>query len=189
MLFAKDEFSSRAEQTTRVFPGGTSPHVTAGAKALKAALPEIRPDSAYHYVSRAKWSMHDLLQYLLSFTGPADVYFTTWNITMGPATLLMELKRAGLIRSLHAVVDSRVKVNAPEAHQILMMNADSLKLAKVHAKVMVIHNEFHSAVVVSSQNFTNTKRIEAGVIDTREQTALSHLEWLKPLFTEGNGTI
>lgn len=190
MLFAKGDLASKSESTTRVFPGGDSAQLTAGAKSLKQFFPEINPDSVYHYVSRARWSMHDLLRHLLGFTGPADVYFTTWSITMGPATMLLELKRAGLIRSLHAIVDSRIKVNAPEAHQVLAMNADSLKLAKLHAKVLVIHNEFNSATVVSSQNFTNTKRIEAGVIDTHEATALAHIEWIKPLFTEtGHGTL
>jgi hypothetical protein len=97
---------------------------------------------------------------------------------MEPANEIVSLKRAGLIDNLYAIVDSRVKHNAPEAYQMLMLNATQLKLAKIHAKVMIVLNNEFSFSVVSSQNFTNVKRIEAGTIDPNRNTALEHIEWI-----------
>jgi hypothetical protein len=189
MLFKYADLTKDLDSISKVFQGKGNAQLSKGASSLKKFMPEIKQDHVYHYVTRARWSMHDLLGHLLSFTGPADVYFTTWSITMGPASQIMELKKAGLIRDLYAIIDSRVKTNSPEAHQFLMMNCKALKLAKIHAKVLVIKNEFNCASVLSSQNFTNVKRIEAGTIDTHEQIALQHIEWIKSKINEPDARI
>ena len=178
MLFKSDDLNKDIDGITKVFQSSGKPTLTKGATSLKKFFPDVKQDQIYHYVTRARWSMHDLLAYLLKFTGPSDVYFTTWSITMEPASQIMELKKAGLIQNLYAIIDSRVKTNSPEAHQFLMMNCKALKLAKIHAKVLVIKNEFNCASVLSSQNFTNVKRIETGTIDTHMEIAEQHIEWI-----------
>jgi hypothetical protein len=179
MLFRSDEIKPDTDQITRTISTNGNASISVASDNLKKHLPLIEPGKIYHYVTSARWSMHDLLEHLLTFTGPSDVYFTTWAITNIPAQRLVKLKQLGAIKTLHAIVDSRVKVNAPQAFQLLMMNADSLKLVKLHAKVMVIQNDTFCATVISSQNFTNCKRIEAGIIDTNAHIAESHIQWIK----------
>jgi hypothetical protein len=179
MLFLSDDLKLDADQITRTISTSGNAIVSVGSENLKKHLPLLEPCKIYHYVTSARWSMHDLLEHLLTFTGPADVYFTTWSITMVPAQRLVKLKQLGAIKTLHAIVDSRVKVNAPQAFQLLMMNTESLKLVKLHAKVLVIKNDSFCATVISSQNFTNVKRVETGVIDTNPHVADFHSQWIK----------
>jgi hypothetical protein len=184
MLFKNDEIEQKQDEITAIFEGSTHSFIRSGGMSLKKFLPVIDLHKVTHYVTRARWSMHDLLRHLLSVSGPSDVYFTTWSITMEPASEIVSLKKAGMINNLNAIVDSRVKHNAPEAYQMLMLNATRLKLAKIHAKVMIVINNDFSFSVVSSQNFTNVKRIEAGIIDPNRNAALEHVEWIQKKINE-----
>lgn len=179
MLFSADNIRRESDNVSRIIPGGkTSDGVSSGK--MKEFLPELQHDHSYHYVNKARWSTHDLLQYyLLPLTGPAKVWMTTWSITTGPATILVDLLRTGLITDLSAIISSRLRVTCPNALQMLMLSEARIALAELHAKVLVIQNDTWSISVVGSQNWSNIKRIEAGVIDTSAQVAAGHIQWIE----------
>ncbi len=178
MLLKSDELHQASDSVTSVFLGGSTEQIFIE-NSLKEFISELKPETSQHYVNNKRWSTHDLLRFLLKKTGPADVWFTTWSITTAPASILIELKRSGYIKQLTAIVSNRIKVNCPEALQLLTLNSTRLALAEIHAKVMIIKNESWSITVVGSQNWSKIKRIEAGVIDTSSSAANSHISWIE----------
>jgi hypothetical protein len=153
--------------------------MNAGFRVLNKHFPNgIEQNKSYMYVTRARWSMHDILKFLLSFTGKADVWITTWSITIKPATEIVQLIRQGLIQSLSCILDSRIRINAPDALQMLNANANHVHMGKIHAKTIVIKNKEWGISVTSSQNFTNVKRIEKGIIICTQECADFDINWI-----------
>ena len=133
-------------------------------KVLKQHIGALEPGQQYLYLTGGKWSNHQLLQYMLEKTGPADVYATTWTITEAPVRIMQELMASGAIRSLTLLTDHRIKSRAPGAWQLMQSLNATVHLSKCHAKVTVAIGAEHAMVAVNSQNMTNNPRIEAGTV-------------------------
>jgi hypothetical protein len=144
--------------------GPTSFAVCPTRKILKEHIKELEPGDTYVYFTGGKWSNHHLLQYLLERTGPADVLLTTWTITEEPVRVMGKLLEGGQIRTLTMLTDDRIRSRCAQAWQLMQTLPATIHLSKCHAKVTVLVNEHHAILVVSSQNFTNNPRIEAGTI-------------------------
>ena len=133
-------------------------------KVLKEHIGNLEPGHTWLYLTGGKWSNHQLLQFLLEKTGPADVYATTWTITEAPVRVMQQLLDGGQMRSLTLLTDHRIKSRAPQAWQLMQSLPAKVHLSKCHAKVTIAIGDVHGIVVVNSQNMTNNPRIEAGAI-------------------------
>ena len=133
-------------------------------KVLQEHIAALQPGDTYVYFTGGKWSNHHLLQHLLEQSGPADVLLTTWTITEAPVRVMQELLANGTIRSLTMLTDDRIRSRCAQAWQLMQTLPATVHLSKCHAKVTVVLNETHGFLVVSSQNFTNNPRIEAGTV-------------------------
>lgn len=154
---------------------------------LSQVIGKLEPEQNTHFVSRGEWSMHDLLEFVLGQTGPADIYLTTWALTEEPVRKLFFMKEAGLIKNLYCLVDYRLQVRKPEPLQLLKNMTDHIEFTQCHAKVTVIENEDWQVSVMGSANYTKNPRIEAGILSTLSQVAAFHKEWIKSL-THGTHT-
>jgi hypothetical protein len=54
-----------------------------------------------------------------------------------------------------------------------------LKLAKLHAKVCLLHNDQWQVVVLGSANLTRNPKTEVGIIDTHPQSFQFHHKWMQ----------
>jgi hypothetical protein len=132
---------------------------------LKKYIGEIHKDRAIHFITSGRFSMHDLLLYVLKQTGPADVLISTWSISELAIRQIVQKHTEGTIRSIRFLIDPRVKVRNPKPLQMLVANFnDDLKLKACHAKVTLIENESWNISIVGSANYTQNPRIERGVI-------------------------
>jgi hypothetical protein len=145
---------------------------------LNDVFPSIKNGESIHYVSMGEWSSHDLLLHLLEKTGPADVIMCTWSVSENAIRQMLKKMETGLIKSLKAVLDWRVKVRRPEALNFLKYNIADIRLTSCHAKVTVIKNEKWNIAIVTSANYTNNPRIEAGVVCCEKSVADFHSDWL-----------
>lgn len=145
---------------------------------LAELLPELQIDTTYHLPSRGDWSLHELLTYLLQLTGPAGVHLVSWGITENPLRQVLNMLQAGTITELHALFDSRVKLQCPNAYQLAMASGCRLRLAKCHAKLMVLTNDAWGITVSTSANLTVNERLEYYVISTHRQVADFNRNWL-----------
>jgi hypothetical protein len=130
---------------------------------LKKYIGEIPKDKMIHFVTNGRWSMHDLLVYILKQTGPADVLVSTWSISELAIRTIVQKYDEGLILSIAFLADPRIKVRNPKPLQMLSANFHH-KLKADHAKVTTIENDSWNISIVGSANFTNNPRIERGII-------------------------
>ncbi|SFC95145.1 hypothetical protein SAMN05421780_1146 [Flexibacter flexilis DSM 6793] len=133
---------------------------------LKQVIGQLAQNEVIPFATHGKWSSHELLRYLLQFTGPASVSLTTWAITEEPLRMIHKLIEEGQITEFNCVFDYRTEKRKPEALQFAQCIVSRVKLTHCHAKILVVQNDHWQVTVVSSANFTNNPRLEAGTIFT-----------------------
>jgi hypothetical protein len=145
---------------------------------LPIIIESLQPNQAIQYCTGGRWSMHDMVRFLLLKSGPAKVWMTTWTITEEPMRILLDLIKTGYISELSAVLDYRIEKRKPEAFQLASNIITRIKLTKCHAKVCVIKNDQWNITIVGSANFSKNPRIEAGVLFTDQESADFHIQWI-----------
>jgi hypothetical protein len=144
---------------------------------LQVLIGDLVQNETIHIPSMSSWSMHHVLAYVLSKTGPADVWITSWSITEEPIALIVEHLERGVIKSLRALFSERVEAMNPAAHAMARFNLQ-VKLAKIHAKTIVVMNDTWGVSVKGSANFTRNPRIENYVISTHREVAEGDRAWI-----------
>lgn len=150
------------------------------------SFPELNNGESIAYMSAGRWSAHDLLFYLLSITGPAKVYFTTWAINEIAARLLAKAKETGLISELYFVLDRRIEIRNPNVLQLVKAISDKYIFIDCHAKNFVIENDKWIITNIGSANMSNNKRIESGVILTDRETGNQFKQLIIDLISKKN---
>jgi hypothetical protein len=185
-LFSTQELARPAPASDPMRPGavqlGLMPTLyllSKGRKALRLHVGQLERDQVVHYATGGRWSAHELLQFVLERTGPAQVSISTWTVTEAPVRALLALREAGLITSLDLLFDHRIKTRCPKAFQLVDALGARVHLAKCHAKVTVVENAEWAVTVLSSQNYTRNPRIETGVIFTDRASAAFHRSWME----------
>lgn len=145
---------------------------------IKEVFGGFNIDHTYKFFSDGAWSMHHLVQYFLECIGPSEVVISTWTLTENPARILLNLKEAGLITSLHALFDYRIQDRSPKSYQLIESLADGILLTKCHAKVATLVNDQYGVSIVGSANFSKNKRLEAGTVFTNRADSLFDRNWI-----------
>jgi hypothetical protein len=148
---------------------------------LSTAIGNITPATHQYFVTNGRWSAHDLLFYILEQTGPAKVFMSTWALSEKAVRLFLDGIKSGIIQELNAVFDRRLKIRKAEVMQLAESVCSKIVLIDCHAKVFVVKNDAWTVTVVGSANFTNNKRIEAGVICTVTRVGNRQIEWISKL--------
>lgn len=145
---------------------------------LSACIGELQQGQIIHFVTYGKWSMHQLIIYLLKQIGPANLYMTSWSMTEQPLRALLNLKLNGILIDAKCILSDRLIERTPKVYDLAQNVFSQLKLIKLHAKVSVLENDNWQVVVVGSANYTSNPRVEAGVIDATGGSAMFHKEWI-----------
>jgi len=136
---------------------------------LSKHLGKIENGKFYQFYSYGRFSMHDIIIYLLKQIGPCNILCGTWSIAQESINQLVRLKNRNEILSLCFVLDPRVKVTKAKPLQMIMANFPFV-FSPWHAKVTVMENEIWNVSIVSSQNMTKNPKIERGCIFTDKET-------------------
>lgn len=132
-----------------------------------------------HFTTGGRWSAHNLLHYLIGFTGPVNVWMSTYTISEDAVRLLSIMLDAGSILELHALIDKRFDGRNPRAMQFAKQRFNSLKLRDCHAKVTVLFNNEWAISMVGSANYSNNPRIERGTIFCSREVADFDKNWIE----------
>lgn len=150
--------------------------------ALKELLPHIDADEDYDLVTRGQWSLHQFIAHVVDIIGPCECWLTSWGISAKPLNCLLDLVRSQRITRMHPLLDHRVRLQAPDAFQLLLSMADhpaiDVRLAKVHAKVVVLMNAQHAVRILTSANLTVNPRYEAYSLSADRGKAEFHASWI-----------
>jgi hypothetical protein len=180
MLFSSSELTAKKAQSSKAtLSNGYSASSSSLRRRDEVAdcITSIAPGQCMHFVSKGEWSMHEMLEEMLRRAGPSDVYITTWTITEDPARRIVVMKQEGLIKSLHCLLDYRIRDRKPAPFQLLQANADVIALAG--AKATVVVGESISLCCLSSANYSRNPRFEAGIISANTEDAKFHIDWIK----------
>ena len=133
-------------------------------KELEKDIGEIKPDLVKPFWSNGKWSMHDLLLYLVKLSGPAKVWLSTFSISEIAIRAFSHALETGLITELHCLFDYTVKTHKLSLLYFAGNIVSDIRLVPNHSKVILIENNDWKITVISSANMSPNPRIEAGVI-------------------------
>jgi len=181
----KKEVVTAPALTTSPQPNGKSFTVFGKKVDVLNSIDQIKKNHTLHFCTEGRWSSHELLARLLDLAGPSEVCLTSWALTEEPVRMLVNMKRDNLITELYLVTDKRIKVNNPNAYQLAVANFPNMRLANLHAKVITVVNDNYAISMVSSANFTQNKRFEAGVITEDKLTSEFHRGWIKKIISDG----
>lgn len=138
--------------------------ISAESNSLKEIIGIISTGKAICYVTKGRWSAHDLLAHILTMTGPSDVWFTSWSMTPKPIEDVIMMVKDGKIRNLSIVLDRRVRTTAPETVALANFHGVKVRFSDIHAKLIVVNGPSMAVTVITSQNMTKNRRVESGVI-------------------------
>ncbi len=130
-------------------------------------LGEIRPGMTKHFYSNGAFNLIQLVVYLLSQTGPANLFLATYSISHESIKVLHRLKETGKILELRFLIDNRVRSINPVSFDFLSTVFSGLhRSCALHAKVALLSNEDWKVSVTGSQNATHNPKLERGIIHT-----------------------
>ena len=149
---------------------------------LSAIIPGLSPGISLDLYTDGHWSLHEVIAYLVQRIGPCDAWLTSWGVTRDPLKSLLDLVRGGGITSLRFILNHRVRLQSPDAYQLLHAVSDdprfTLCLSKIHAKVLVLRGVSAMVRVITSANLTKNPRIEVYSISTHASQVLEAIAML-----------
>ena len=145
---------------------------------LSDVLPTLEMGDILEYFTHGRFSMHNLIEYVLRVTGPADVLIATWAMTEAPLRTISRLKNEGKILKLQCMLEHKVPGHNPKSYAYAKEIFDEIWLGRNHAKVVVIENENWAVVITTSANLTRNRRIEAGDIKCSRESAEFNRKWI-----------
>jgi hypothetical protein len=137
-------------------------------KFFKKYLSNVRADHTYHFWTGGQWNMHDLLIYLLSITGKANLYVTTYAISEDSVRRLIYLKEQNLLGEIQCVFDFTAKEQKNSAYTLCKQHFN-VTLTRMHAKVCIVQNEKWSMIVTGSANWTRNPKAERQLMCTSRE--------------------
>ncbi len=141
---------------------------------------ELTPGCEIFGLSKGQFSLVDIIEHVLKYTGPASVLLSTWtaanaDLTAANAdlTFAYELLRNGSITAIRFVVDFSFPTRQPEYCAALRekFGDDAVRVTKTHAKFVVIRNAAWAVVIRSSMNLNENRRLESFEISDCRQMA------------------
>jgi len=133
--------------------------------------------STVPYYSRAEFSMHELLEYLLSVSGPARIRLSTFSLSEIALRAMYRLVESGQVLGLECILDTTVKRHRLGLLYFASNIAATIALTKNHAKILLIENEQFRWVVVGSANMNMNDKIEAGIVSADPCIYASFSSW------------
>lgn len=105
-----------------------------------------------------------ILERILSATGPADVSVSTFSTSEEFLRRFFRLRRSGAVRNCTMYCDVRALAKTSSLKLFMSSVFDSVMLCRNHSKMMLVEGSGRSFAVVTSQNQTRGDRFEAGII-------------------------
>lgn len=133
-------------------------------QSLAEALPKLERGTTTHYLTAGAWALHDLVRHVARQTGPAHLIGFTWSITEPAVRQLVTMRDNRELLSMSMIIDTAMSKWSRAACEFAKNNSLQFRTTPIHAKGFLLTNDKWAISVISSANFSNNPRIEAGVI-------------------------
>lgn len=122
-----------------------------------------------------------LLRWILSQTGRADVYVSTFSTSDAFLSGFFRMKDKKLINHSVLVADLKAARKTIKLNKLMQNCFDNVYLAMNHSKIVLVQNDKWTVSVISSQNQTYGDRAECTMITTDQDVFLSLYEGLSEM--------
>jgi hypothetical protein len=114
-------------------------------------------------VTNGQFSLVDVVEHVLSQTGPADVSIATWTMGIYDAEQAYRFVTDKRIRSIRFVVDPSMFTRRPELAAVLVraFGPDAFRAVNSHAKFATVRGDSLAVAVRSSMNLNRNERLES----------------------------
>jgi hypothetical protein len=114
-------------------------------------------------ITNGQYSLVDIIEHLLSQTGPADISVATWTMGIYDAERAYRFVSDARIRSIRFILDPSMFTRRPELASVLVkgFGAGAFRAVNSHAKFATIRGDRLAVVVRSSMNLNENRRIES----------------------------
>jgi len=126
------------------------------------AIAGFGKDLEIYGFTKGQFSIIDLLRAVLEYTGPAEVVISTWTAANTDISTVLDFCETEKITRCRWLVDDSLQRRYPElAHRIReTFGADSIRVAKTHAKFYLVSNADWKIVIHTSMNINFNARFE-----------------------------
>lgn len=149
---------------------------------MREAIGALAPRRVIFFVTAGSWAMHDLLEYVLDITGPAEVRCFTWAVSMPGAQKIIRLISSGQITRCYFMAHYMMRKMCADAIAVLKGHCEKCVGARNHSKGFILKNDRWTVSVIASCNYSNNPTIEGGAITTDPNVYAMNLKWLDPIF-------
>lgn len=155
-------------------------------EAIQDVLPDLpEPGASVHLVGRGNFDFWTWVPHLVSLTGPAAMWGSTWTMNQENALELLAMLDAGSITAASITTGLYFKRRESAVYATLLQGLQDrgqrYVAAKNHAKVLVLRNATADLVVEGSANFTANPRLEQYVVSRDPALAAFHVAWMEEL--------
>lgn len=132
-------------------------------------LPQIKEDdSITPFVQDGEWTTPTLLPILIEQIPNAEIRISSFKISEEALrNIALHGQKA---KSIHLMLDRSLLRTKVEKLYFASNITPNVATNNIHAKIILIHNDQKRIGIVSSQNFNETKKIEAGFYFSDKKT-------------------
>lgn len=155
---------------------------TINAATAAEAVGPIVPGIEIYGLSKGQFSLIELVEHVLSATGPADVIVSTWTAAGADLAHTAGFIADGRVRSCRWLVDFSFPSRQPAYCEQLVerFGADAIRCTANHAKFVSIRNDEWNVVIRTSMNLNLNRRLESYEISDDPDLA----DWLGAIVDE-----
>lgn len=128
-----------------------------------ALIGDLQPGDDLCGLTNGQFSLVDMIEHVLSLTGPADVTVATWTMGIYDARRAQEFVSDKRIRRIRFLVDPSMFSRRPEFSAILVrgFGPESFRPVNIHAKFATVRGAKLAVALRSSMNLNRNDRIES----------------------------
>tara|TARA_B100000700_G_scaffold315264_1_gene403065 strand:- start:885 stop:1580 length:696 start_codon:yes stop_codon:yes gene_type:complete len=130
--------------------------------AASDVIGELGPGVEVFGVNKGQFSLIDILEHCLSFSGPSKVVIATWTAAQADLAFAYEFLADERITDLRFVLDFSFPSRQPEYFAALVerFGASAVRLTKTHAKLATVEGADLKFCIRSSMNLNENRRLE-----------------------------
>lgn len=113
-----------------------------------------------------------LLGWILSQTGRADIWVSTFSTSDAFCSGFLNLRKKGLVGKASLVADLKASRKTVQLARLMKSCFEHVYLAQNHSKIVLVQNDRWTVSVISSQNQTYGDRAECTMVTTSQQAFL-----------------
>ncbi len=137
-------------------------------------------------LTMGQFSLLDLIEATLEYTGPAHLVVATWSAGLYDADAAHRFATDGRLLSVRFVMDSASEKRGQSSavHLADLFGADSIRTTRTHAKFALIGNDDWSVVITSSMNLNLNQRVEQFEMTDDHDRYRFFTEWVDAVWSE-----